>query len=226
MLARRAHTGHFFFLPFPTRACFCPPSPNNRANFGCIAVAALSYNVGVVSNDACFCNCAWSHICEMDSLVPVCGDTTPGCPLRSTWGTSLGEGKLGATARILTTKVACGANIPPGTHANRKSCVRTGWTRYLTPPCNLPLPLQPPPPPQRGERPFKISSGNGWLYCPLCALPFFLCKCPLSELITPVIQTQMYATGTRVWYHSRSKVVWSCKKKFQKVPVERARAQK
>ena len=59
-----------------------------------------------------------------------------------------------------------------------------------------------------------------------CALPFFLCKCPLSELITPVIQTQMYATGTRVWYHSRSKVVWSCKKKFQKVPVERARAQK
>jgi ribosomal protein S27AE len=83
----------------------------------------------------------------MDSLVPVCGDTTPGCPLRSTWGTSLGEGKLGATARILTTKVACGANIPPGTHANRKSCVRTGWTRYLTPPCDLPLPLRPPPPP-------------------------------------------------------------------------------
>ena len=30
-------------------------------------------------------------------------------------------------------------------------------------------------------------------------------KCPLSELISPVIQTQMYATGTGVWYQSRSK---------------------
>ena len=49
---------------------------------------------------------------------------------------------------------------------------------------------------------FDISSGNGWLYC---ALLFFLCKCPVSELISPVIPTQMYATGTRVWYHSRSK---------------------
>ena len=34
---------------------------------------------------------------------------------RSTWGTSLGEDKLGARARILNTKVACRANIPPQT---------------------------------------------------------------------------------------------------------------
>ena len=27
VLARRARTGHLFFLPFPTRACFCPPPP-------------------------------------------------------------------------------------------------------------------------------------------------------------------------------------------------------
>ena len=57
------------------------------------------------------------------------------------------------------------------------------------------------PPPPGGGRHFDISSGNGWLYC---ALLSFLCKCPLSELIS-VIQTQMYATGTHVWYHSRSK---------------------
>ena len=59
------------------------------------------------------CNCAWSHICETDSLVPVCGDTTLGSSLRSTWGASLGEDKLGARARILNTKVARRANIPP-----------------------------------------------------------------------------------------------------------------
>ena len=32
VLARRAHAEcapGIFFLPFPTRACFCPPSPNN-----------------------------------------------------------------------------------------------------------------------------------------------------------------------------------------------------
>ena len=27
----------FFFLPFPTRACFCPPSPNNRLRGDSIA---------------------------------------------------------------------------------------------------------------------------------------------------------------------------------------------
>ena len=58
------------------------------------------------------------------------------------------------------------------------------------PPCN-------PPPPQRGERHFDISCGNRWLYCPLRALLFFLYKCPLSELFSPVIQTQMHATGTQ-----------------------------
>ena len=25
----RARAGHLYFLPFPTRPCFCPPSPNN-----------------------------------------------------------------------------------------------------------------------------------------------------------------------------------------------------
>ena len=33
--------------------------------------------------------------------------------VRSTWGTSLGEDKRGARARILNTKVARRANIPP-----------------------------------------------------------------------------------------------------------------
>ena len=106
-----------FFSPFPTCACFCPPSRNNQANFGQPAVAALSYNVGVVGNDACFCNCAWSHICETDSLVPVCGDTTPGCPPRSIWGTSLGEDNIGVRARILNPKVTrrarAGQTFPP-----------------------------------------------------------------------------------------------------------------
>ena len=63
------------------------------------------------------------------------------------------------------------------------------------PPLVIPPPLQSPLPPGGGGggRHFDISSGNGWLYC---ALLFFLCKCPLSELISPVIQTQIYATGT------------------------------
>ena len=95
-----------FFDHFPSVPFFASPSPNNRANFVSLAVATLSYNVGVVGNDACFCNCAWSHICETDSVVPVFGDSTPGCPLRSPWGTSLGDDKLGARARILDTKVA------------------------------------------------------------------------------------------------------------------------
>ena len=90
-----------------------PPSPNNRAHFGLPAVAALSCNVGVVGSGACLCNCAWSHTRETDSLVPVCGDTTPGGPLRSTWGISLSEDPLGARARVLNTKVAHRANIPP-----------------------------------------------------------------------------------------------------------------
>ena len=51
------------------------------------------------------------------------------------------------------------------------------------PPCNSP-PLQTPLP-QGGKHHFDISSRNGWLYC---ALLFFLCKCPLSELISPIIQ--------------------------------------
>ena len=69
---------------------------------------------------------------------------------------------------------------------------------YLTP-----LPWQSPPPQGGGGgRHFHIASGNGWL---CCALLYFLCTGPLSELISRVIQTQMYATGTRVWYHPRRK---------------------
>ena len=37
------------------------------------------------------------------------------------------------------------------------------------------------------------------------ALLFFLCWWPLSELTPLRIQTQMYAAGTNVWYHNRSK---------------------
>ena len=57
-------------------------------------------------------------------------------------------------------------------------------------------------PPRGGEGHFDMSSGNGGLYC---GLLFFLCQCRLSEMISCVIQTQMYATGTHVWYHSCSK---------------------
>ena len=67
-----------------------------------------------------------------------------------------------------------------------------------------PLVNPPPPlPPRGGGRHFDISSGIGWLYC---ALLFFLCKCLLSELISPAIGTQIYATGTRIWYHLAARV--------------------
>ena len=98
-----------FLLTIPHPRLFMPPpppppaSPNNRANCGFPAVAALSYNVGVVGNVALLQLCNWSHTCETDSLVPVRGDTTPGCPLRSTWGTALCEATRGVRARILDT---------------------------------------------------------------------------------------------------------------------------
>jgi len=38
-----------------------------------------------------------------------------------------------------------------------------------------------------------------------CALLFFLCWCPLLALTPLHIQTEMYATGAHVWYHSHSK---------------------
>ena len=51
---------------------------------------------------------------------PLCSHTAHTCfagkvcgPVRSTWGTSLGGDKLGAGARILYTKVARRADIPP-----------------------------------------------------------------------------------------------------------------
>ena len=47
-----------------------------------------------------------------------------------------------------------------------------------------------------------MSSDNCGLYY---AFLFFSCKCSLSEMISPVVQTRMYAISTHVWYHSRSK---------------------
>ena len=38
-----------------------------------------------------------------------------------------------------------------------------------------------------------------------CAPLFFLCWCPLLVLAPLCIQTQMYAIGVHVWYHSRTK---------------------
>ena len=56
-----------FLLTIPHPRLFMPPpppaSPNNRANCGFPAVAALSYNVGVVGNDPRFCNCATGLTC-------------------------------------------------------------------------------------------------------------------------------------------------------------------
>ena len=51
----------------------------------------LLWQLSVVGNDACFCSCALSHICETDSLVPVCGDTSPGCPDKSNLATTQDE---------------------------------------------------------------------------------------------------------------------------------------
>ena len=110
-----------FLLTIPHPRLFMPPppaSPNNRANCGFPAVAALSYNVGVVGNDPRFCNCATGLTCVKRTVL---GDTTPGCPLRSTWGTALCEATLGVRARILDTKVArrarAGQTFPPSPQA-------------------------------------------------------------------------------------------------------------
>ena len=92
-------------------------------------LAPLSYNVGVVGNDACFCNCAWSHICETDFLAPVYVDTTPGCLLWSTWGASLGEDKPWARA-ILHTKVARQANFPPKKHSTPIGGMSWAWDTF------------------------------------------------------------------------------------------------
>ena len=57
-----------------------------------------------------------------------------GCPLRSTWGTTLGEDKLGAGARILNTKVArraC-AGCGPGKHSPAGD--GWWWGKDCTPP--------------------------------------------------------------------------------------------
>ena len=55
--------------------------------------------------------------------------------VRSTWGTSQGEDKLGARDKILNTKVArraC-ARSAPGKHSPANCCPKVG-TGHLTPP--------------------------------------------------------------------------------------------
>ena len=52
----------------------------------------------------------------LSSHIPAYGTCFAGkvcSPVRFTWGTSLGEDKLGARVRILNTKVAHRANVPP-----------------------------------------------------------------------------------------------------------------
>ena len=63
----------------------------------------------------------------------------------------------------------------------------------LYPPCNLP--------PPRGRH-FDISFWKCQVV--LCSSVLSL-QVPSVRVDSPVIQTQMYATGTRVWHHSRSK---------------------
>ena len=70
-------------------------------------------------------------------------------------------------------------------------------------PCNVPISYPPPPlcncPPPRGGTVTVTADFSR------CALLFFLCWCPLSELTPLCIHTQMYALGSHVWYHSPNK---------------------
>ena len=78
----------------------------------------------------------------------MCVGTTPECPLRSTWGTSLGEDKFGAGARILNTKVArrarAGQTLPQGVDPTggdprRDPTPKGGGGGYSPPNCRTPL---------------------------------------------------------------------------------------
>ena len=116
-LARRVRAGQFFFLPFPTRACFCPHLTNNLEYL--LAVSKnLAHPLHPVYDHGKGGGWKWwewhfvllnSHISAYTRCLTekVCGLVRP------TWGTSQGQDKLGARDKILNTKVACRANIPP-----------------------------------------------------------------------------------------------------------------
>ena len=96
-----------FFLPFPTRACFCPVSPNN-----------LEYLLAVPKNPAHPLHPVyddgkggvwkwWWHFVLLNSHVSAyatCFARNVCRLVRSTWGTSRGEDTLGARDRIFDTK--------------------------------------------------------------------------------------------------------------------------
>ena len=84
-------------------------------------------------------------------------------------------------------------------HYSTVQCNTMQHSTVTPPPCNPPHPLAIPPPPGGGDRHFDSRSFFR------CALLFFVCWCPPSELTPLCIQTQMYAIGAYVWYHSRSK---------------------
>ena len=117
--ARRAS----FFLPFPTRACFCPPSPNNLENL--LAVSRiLAHLLHPVYDDGKGGGWKWWgwHFVLLNSHISAYARCLAGkvCGLvRSTWGTSQGGDKPGTRDKILKTKVArraC-AGRAPGKHS-------------------------------------------------------------------------------------------------------------
>ena len=108
---RRSHARHMpgiFFLPFPTRACFCPPSPNNLE---CLLAVSKTHPLPPVYDDGMGGGWKWweGHFVLLNSHIsayPTCLARKVCGLVRSTWGTSLGEDKLGARDKILNTKVA------------------------------------------------------------------------------------------------------------------------
>ena len=110
-LERRAS----FFDHYPSVPVFAPASPNNLEYL--VAVPKnLAHPLHPVHDDGKGGGCKWwdfvllnSHISAYTRCLAekVCG------LVRSTWGTSQGEDKLGARDKILNTKVARRANTPP-----------------------------------------------------------------------------------------------------------------
>ena len=103
-----------FFLPFPTGACFYPPPPSpNNLEYLLAVSKNLARPLHPVYDDGKGGGWKWISAYAACFAWKVCG------LVQSTWGTSLGEDKLGASDRIPNTKVArrVGARRAPGKHS-------------------------------------------------------------------------------------------------------------
>ena len=130
---------------------FAPPPPNNRASFGSPVVAPLSYDVGVVGNDAGLCatdlwtGLPWSRYVVLQLQGVRCG--LPG-------GLPEVRINLGLEPGYLIQKLARRSSIPPD-HGSGGPTPARSWPARPTPKwqvCPRPLlrpatPLPPPRPP-------------------------------------------------------------------------------